>query len=271
MSIYSSFESETEAGTPDHSPIVVLPLASAWVTPLLIVVNIVVFLLQTVAGGSTDLCTLIQFGAKFNLLIRAGQYWRLFTPVFLHVGILHLIFNQYALWIVGRDVERLFGSVRFVFIYFLAGVWGSIVSMMFSNAISAGASGAIFGLVGAEVAFFWRNREQFGEVGRRQIFNLLVIVALNLFFGLSVEGIDNWGHIGGLLSGFLFGSMLAPRYAVQPLPFNHFAFVDTNPLRGRLWWVIGVVVVTLALVPVLAGLAPVRSQDALLLRLCARR
>lgn len=270
MSINSSFESETEAEAAG-SPIVALPLASARITPLLIGVNLFVFVIQTVAGGSTDLCTLIRLGAKFNLLIRAGQYWRLITPVFLHVGFLHLIFNQYALWIVGRDVERLFGSGRFALIYFLAGVWGSIVSMMFSDAISAGASGAIFGLVGAEVAFFWRNRNQLGEVGERQILNLLTIVALNLFLGLSVEGIDNWGHIGGLLSGLLLGSLLAPRYDLRPLSFNRFIFTDTNPLRLRLWWVVGVVLITAALVPVLAPLAPVNPQDGLLLRLCARR
>ena len=248
-----------------------LPLATAWVTPLLVALNVLVFLLQTVAGGSQDPCTLIRFGAKFNLLIRQGQYWRLVTPIFLHVGLFHLLFNQYALWILGRDVERLFGTGRFVVIYLLAGVWGNLISMVFVEAISAGASGAIFGLVGAQVAFLWRNRKVLGEVGEQQLLNLLFIVGLNLFFGLSVKGIDNWNHMGGLVSGLLLGGTLAPRYALLPLFVERFALVDTNPLRARLGLVVGVITVTVVVVPLLAGLAPISAQDVLLLRLCGIR
>ncbi len=249
-----------------------LPVApTAYVTPLLVALNVFIFLLETLAGGSHDPCVLIRFGAKFNALIQEGQYWRLVTPIFLHVGLFHLLFNQYALWILGRDVERLFGSARFVILYLLAGVWGNVASMLFVEAISAGASGAIFGLVGAQLAFLWVNRERLGELGRQQSLNLLVIIGLNLTFGMAVPGIDNWNHMGGLVAGLLLGVILAPRYAVAFFPPAHLTVVDATPLHRRLWFVAGVAALTVALVPALAGLAPTGPDDALLLRLCARR
>ncbi|MDQ7030971.1 MAG: rhomboid family intramembrane serine protease [Ardenticatenia bacterium] len=252
--------------------LVALPLgSSAYVASLLIALNISMFLLETLAGGSQNPCTLIRFGAKFNVLIQQGQYWRLVTPIFLHIGLSHLLFNQYALWILGREVEQLFGSARFAVLYLLTGMWGNVTSMLFVDAISAGASGAIFGLVGAQLTFLWVNRHVLGEIGRQQRLNLLGIIGLNLIFGVTVPGIDNWNHMGGLASGLLLGAVLAPRYATGVVTPFHVVIVDTNPLRERLWFVAGVIALTVALVPLLAGFAPTSPRDGLLLSFCVSR
>src|SRR5258708_992708 len=107
--------------------------------------NIVVFLMMALAGGSTNEPTLMAFGVKSNPEIVHGQWWRFVTPIFIHIGLLHLLFNSYALWIVGPQVEKLYGGARFVIVYVLTGVAGVYGSYAYHpNTISARASGAIF-------------------------------------------------------------------------------------------------------------------------------
>ena len=119
-------------------------------TWLIIAINVIVWLLMELNGGSENSDTLIAFGAKVNELIDQGQVWRLLTAMFLHIGIIHLAVNQYSLYAVGTLLERFMGATRFAILYVLAGLCGSLASYWFSpNAISAGASGAIFGLLGA--------------------------------------------------------------------------------------------------------------------------
>ncbi len=175
------------------------------------------------------------FGAKANAAIKAGEYWRLLTPIFLHIGVLHLIFNQYALSIFGREMETIFGTARFAAIYLLSGLFGSLASFAFNPVISAGASGAIFGIIGAMAAFFLRNRQTLGQMGRDQLRSLLVLIGFNLFLGTAVSGIDNWGHIGGLISGIVLGLLLAPTYTFERLPAPPFARSwKPQPGSGRL-------------------------------------
>ena len=116
------------------------------VTYLILGINVIVFILM---GRSTNQNVLITFGAKVNSLIQEGQIWRFLTSVFVHIGLIHLLFNLYALWILGPLTERIFGHYKFLLLYILSGIGGSIFSFMFTPALSAGASGAIFGLVGA--------------------------------------------------------------------------------------------------------------------------
>lgn len=168
-------------------------------TYFLIAAQILLFLLMELKGGSTNTSTLIKFGAKFNPLILEGEWWRFFSPVLLHIGALHLFMNSLALYYLGPMVERIYGNFRFLFIYILAGFAGSLASFLFSPSLSAGASGAIFGCFGALLYF--------GSVFPRLFFrsmgmNILIVLAINLLFGFSVPGIDNAGHIGGLLGGF---------------------------------------------------------------------
>jgi len=169
-------------------------------TYIFIAIQVVMFLVLELQGGSTNNSTLIKFGAKFNPLILAGEWWRFITPVFLHIGVLHLLMNTLALYFLGTAVERIFGKARFLLIYLLAGFFGSLVSFIFSPSISAGASGAIFGCFGALLYF--------GMIYPRLFFrtigvNILVVLGINLVFGFSMPGIDNAGHIGGLIGGFL--------------------------------------------------------------------
>ena len=173
---------------------------SAGVTYFIIGLNILIFLLMSVAGGSTNQDILIRFGAKVNTLVKDGQVWRLITSAFIHIGILHLGFNMYALWTLGPLAEEIFGHWRFLTIYLLSAVGGATASYLFSPDLSAGASGAIFGLLGALLANSWRHRQLWHNgLG----LNLLVVIGVNLFFGLIQPGIDNYAHLGGLLVGLL--------------------------------------------------------------------
>jgi rhomboid protease GluP len=157
---------------------------------------------------------LLALGAKDNSAILQGQLWRLFTPIFLHVGIAHVLVNMYSLYVIGPAVERPFGSARFLFVYFLSGVSGVSFSLAFSPHPSAGASGAIFGLLGAFAGFLYQHRSLLGPAGTGQFRHILLVAVVNLLIGLS-PGIDNWGHLGGLLFGLSLSFMLGPRYEVE--------------------------------------------------------
>ncbi|PLS01758.1 rhomboid family protein [Neobacillus cucumis] len=169
-------------------------------TYVFIAIQLAVFLWLEINGGSTNTSTLIKYGAKVNALIYQGEWWRLITPVFLHIGFLHLATNTLSLYFLGTTVERIFGRLRFPFIYLFAGFTGFIASFLFSTNLSAGASGAIFGCFGALLYFGVMYPKLFF---RTMGMNLIVILGINLVFGFSASGIDNAGHLGGLAGGFL--------------------------------------------------------------------
>src|SRR5215831_12470567 len=172
--------------------------------------NIVVFLLMALAGGSMNEPTLMAFGVKANGAIAQGQWWRFVTPVFIHIGWLHLIFNSYALWIVGPQVEKVYGSARFVILYVVTGVAGVFGSYLFHPySISAGASGAIFGLFGVLLVFGIRYRASIPPFFKRAVgTGVLPVIFLNLIIGLTFQGIDNSAHIGGLLGGAALAALV---------------------------------------------------------------
>ncbi|MBY0122391.1 rhomboid family intramembrane serine protease [Bacillus sp. S/N-304-OC-R1] len=169
-------------------------------TYMFLIIQIAMFLFLEIKGGSTNTSTLIQYGAKFNPLIIEGEWWRFFTPIFLHIGLLHLLMNSLALYYLGSTVERIYGNFRFLFIYLFAGFSGSLASFIFSPTLSAGASGAIFGCFGALLYFGVIYPKLFF---RTMGFNIIIILGINLVFGFSMSSIDNAGHIGGLIGGFL--------------------------------------------------------------------
>lgn len=173
-----------------------------YVTYFLIITVVIIFLLMTLAGGSTNFDVLILFGAKVNPLIEAGQYWRLLTSVFLHIGFTHLLFNTYALFILGKFTEGMFGHVRFLILFIFSGLSGSTLSYLMSPHLSAGASGAIFGLLGAVVVYGWNNHfiRNSGLMT-----NLLIILGINLVLGMIIPGLDNNAHLGGLIGGATLG------------------------------------------------------------------
>ena len=220
--------SQNEPGWPNHPPPAEYlqrtqffsPLAKPLMTYGLIVVNLLVFLAMIVYGyqkfgdfnGSENSDVLIAFGAKFMPLIVQGEYWRLFTAMFVHIGITHILFNLYSLYSLGTLAESYFGHARFLIIYILGGLFGSLASYWFSVSLSAGASGAIFAVAGGITVYFMIYRENFGSRGRAILQNMLVVIAINIFFGLSSRGIDNWGHLGGLVGGAVVAWGIVPRY-----------------------------------------------------------
>ena len=190
------------------------------VTWSLLAVNALVWLLQEAAGGSQDQEVLLDFGAMFGPLIADGEYWRLFTATFLHVGVMHLLINGLILLIFGQMVERIYGSPRFAAIYFGAGLSGSVASYLLNSiAIGAGASGAIFGVIGAFAAYFLARRAVLGEMGRQTLSGILVLAGANLVFGLANPEIDNWAHMGGFVAGLALGMALVPRPGPIVIPF----------------------------------------------------
>ena len=155
-------------------------------------------------------------GGKVNELIIAGQYWRLFTPMLLHGSIIHLLFNMYALVILGRGLEFNFGRLRFIALYISAGFAGNVMSFIFSPNPSLGSSTAIFGLLAAQGVFVFQNKKFYGGQAKRILINSVTIAGINLVLGLS-PGIDNWGHLGGLLGGILFTWFGGPLWDLKGL------------------------------------------------------
>lgn len=186
------------------------------VTYILLGANILFFLLQWGSEISLGYDLLAAFGVKANELIVSGQFWRLITPMFLHGSILHLGFNMYALYVLGPGLERNYGHARYAALYFLSGFAGNVFSFMFTAAPSLGSSTAIFGLLGAQGVFLYRNREFLGGAAQRALINVGMIAAINLVIGLQPNsGIDNWGHIGGLIGGSLFAWYAGPMFRVE--------------------------------------------------------
>lgn len=178
------------------------------ITYCIIALCILAFILMYIFGnGSSDNLTLIKFGANLDILtVGLGEYFRLITCSFLHIGIFHLLFNMYALYVIGSQAESFFGKIKYLIIYLFSAVSASLLSLMFSaNVISAGASGAIFGLMGALLYFGYHYRIYLGNVIKSQIIPIIVI---NLLFGFLVSGVDNAAHIGGLIGGFLMAMVL---------------------------------------------------------------
>jgi membrane associated rhomboid family serine protease len=156
---------------------------------------------------------LIAYGAKDNALILQGQYWRFITPIFLHANALHVGLNMFNLLILGVFLERILGHLRFLLIYLVTGVVGVIASFYFApQEISVGASGAIFGLVGAYSMFVLVHRRALPYGGIPSLLWLLIIIAINLSIGLFVQNVDNYAHVGGLLSGCVLGWWFTPLY-----------------------------------------------------------
>ncbi|MBV9866645.1 MAG: rhomboid family intramembrane serine protease [Abitibacteriaceae bacterium] len=173
-------------------------------------INILMFVLTGLLGGlvDTNTATLHRFGMLFAPDVWQGQWWRLLTAMFLHGGLMHIVFNMWALRNLGKELEYIYGPAAFLVLYLGAGWMGSLASLVFAHTIigSVGASGAIFGLAGAWLAIAMHRRAYFQAFGSQ----VLIIVAINLWFGFSSLGgvIDNNGHLGGLVGGFLLGLLL---------------------------------------------------------------
>jgi rhomboid protease GluP len=238
---------EEEPAPWPSSPSMTIPLHQPIVTYILLGVIVVVWLLMELTGGSTSTANLVRFGANYGPgILLKGEIWRLFTSMFLHVGLLHLIFNSLALFSFGVEMERLYGPDRYLIIYILSGLFGSLASFAnrgLSPIPSAGASGAIFGVIGMNLAFFLLHRDALGQMARQRMQSTIWIIIVNLIFGFTVPGIDNMAHLGGLIAGFALGYGLAPRYQIADAYTGYTRLVDRVTLLNRVWVpVLGVIV-----------------------------
>lgn len=224
-----------------------LPLARPWLSWALLGAIVLIYLAQQASTALLGGDILLALGAKDNQSILAGQWWRLITPMFLHLSLVHIAFNGYALYVLGPEVEAWYGTARFALIYFLAGIAGNVLSFAFSPNPSAGASTALFGLIATQLVFFYRNRDKFGAFGQRRLMNIIMLIVINFALGFS-GGIDNFGHLGGFLGGAAVAWLLCPQYQVEPLgPDGQPYVVDRNSLQ-RAWR--GVALVALAIAAV---------------------
>ena len=189
------------------------------VTAGLILLNILVFLIVEFTGSSQNTMHMLDCGAAFTpMIIQGGEYYRLFTCMFLHFGIEHLLNNMLVLFVLGSRLEQVIGKIKFLLIYLIGGVLGNVISLLIELrtqdfAVSAGASGvesgasgrngasgAVFAVMGAMIYIVIRNKGWLGDLSMRQI---LVMAAFSLYFGFASTGVDNTAHVGGMVSGFL--------------------------------------------------------------------
>ncbi|WP_125707030.1 rhomboid family intramembrane serine protease [Lacticaseibacillus porcinae] len=195
-----------------HNPFLKTRLDNTpFVTYALVIVTALVFIAETLLGGSDNNLVLLQLGARYNPLILAGQWWRFITPAFLHIGITHLVLNGVSLYYLGMICEKIFGHWRFLVIYLVSAIAGNVASFAFSpNSMSAGASTAIFGLMGAFVMLgdVFRDNPMVKQLAQQ----FALLAGINLVMNLFMSGVDLPGHIGGFVGGFLIASVVgAPR------------------------------------------------------------
>jgi len=213
-----------------------LPAHPVRLTYALLGLIVVVFLAQSSLKPLFGYDPIIALGMKENWRIAHGELWRLFTPIFIHGGVAHLLLNAYALYSLGREIEWFYGPLRFGLIFLLAGLSGSAASLLLNPSPSVGASGAIFGLVGAEGVLLYKNRGVFGAHSRRALQNVVAVVLLNLFIGLQ-GGIDNWAHLGGLAGGALLSWFIGPQWSAVSAPVfaAEITLEDQHALTGARW------------------------------------
>lgn len=183
-------------------------------TTVIIVINVAVFLILSLFGDTEDAVFMFQHGAMYEPIVtQQHEFYRIFTSMFLHFGITHLLNNMVLLGALGWNLELEIGKMRFLIIYLVSGIGGNLLSLYFgisaeTYAVSAGASGAIFGLMGALLYVVIANRGRLGRLSGR---GMLFMVILSLYFGFTSSGVDNWAHIGGLITGFVMAVILYRR------------------------------------------------------------
>ncbi|KAK4271150.1 hypothetical protein QN277_019886 [Acacia crassicarpa] len=194
-------------------------------TNILLAANILLYIAQVATQGK-----LLFWGAKINSLIDKGQLWRLATSSFLHANVGHLMVNCYSLNSVGPTVESFSGPRRYLALYFASAIASSAMSYWFCRMPSVGASGAIFGLVGSVAVFVLRHRELVGG-GKEDLQQIAHVIVLNMVIGLLSNGIDNWGHLGGLIGGAAASWLIGPAWKRESTTRDgRKVFVDRAPM-----------------------------------------
>ena len=211
--------------TSKYQPVVTAPWQRGEAMPMVVTqaifgICIAVFIGMTLSGASPispDGARMVRWGANFGIYTLPDQPWRLLTSCFLHWGILHLAMNMWCLWSLGEFVERLYGHVTFACVYLLCGIAGSLASLWWhtDGALSAGASGAIFGVAGAAIGSLKFGEFTHSGMARNIMSSMMAFVGYNVVFGMISGFTDNACHIGGLLAGLLLGALIA---RMAPMP-----------------------------------------------------
>ena len=181
------------------------------VTGLFILLNILIFVIVDFTGGSENTVHMIACGAAYPpLILEEGETYRLFTCMFLHFGIYHIANNMLVLFVLGQRLEPVLGKVKFILVYLLGGLGGNIFSLLMETkkaeyAVSAGASGAVFAVMGAILYVVIRSRGRIQDISVRQ---MMIMAGFSLYFGFTSTGVDNAAHVGGLVCGFILAALL---------------------------------------------------------------
>jgi len=190
-------------------------------TYTIIILNIVIYVISALLSGSfidMDMETLVHMGALFGpFTVLDEQWWRLFTAMFLHGGMTHLLMNMFSLYLIGRGAEMYFDTKSYVSIYLFSGLIGGLVSLyVHPVSVGVGASGAIFGIFGALAGFFLAHRDKIATHSKAFMKDFAIIIGINLVIGLSIESVDVSAHIGGLVVGLVGGFLLSksPKFLV---------------------------------------------------------
>lgn len=257
---------------PRQQVILHIPSVRPTVTYAIIAINVLVFVIRAISPQLDD--QIFYWGANHGQdVVVNGEAYRLLTSMFLHASIysfrgafvlqnsLHIVFNMYILYVIGTQVERLFGHVRFGAVYLLGGLAGSVLSAVLGggDSYSVGASGAVFAVIGAQFVYLYQHRKLLGGRGRAQMRSLIYLAAINLLFGAltGVAGagiiVDNWAHLGGLIGGLVLTWAIGPIYILRQHPEHPGELLgeDINPLKNR-YWVLSVYVVVLMAILILA-------------------
>lgn len=242
-------------------------------TYALIAINVLIFVVRLFSFNLDEQIYLWGANHAPDVLLN-GEYYRLFTSMFLHASVytlfggfalqnsLHIISNMYILYAVGNSLERLFGHTRFLIVYLLGGLGGSILSILLNdaNVYSVGASGAVVAILAGEFVFLYQNRKLMGEAGlrRRRTLIIFAIVIIASGFAANQLGteapIDNWGHVGGLIGGLILAWFISPILNLRSHPErpNELLGEDVNPLSKK-YWVVSVYATALVIIVFIAG------------------
>jgi len=180
----------------------------------IITINVILYLISSALSGNIadmDMQTLVEMGALYGpLTVLKGEWWRLFTAMFLHGGMTHILMNMFSLYLIGRGVEMYFEKKAYIAIYLFSGLLGGLASLyMHPLSVGIGASGAIFGVFGALAGFFLAHRDKIASHSYAFMKDFAIVLGINLVLGLSIPSIDVSAHIGGLVAGLIGGFVIS--------------------------------------------------------------
>lgn len=188
-----------------------------WVNLLMVGINILIFVIMEFLGDTEDVSYMLKYGAAYTPLILEGEWYRLFTSMFLHFGVAHLLNNMVLLLFLGDMLEEMVGKWRYLLIYLGGGLAGNLLSLAVdcrtgSMAVSAGASGAVFAVIGGILVVLVKNR---GRVQDLTASRLVLVIVLSIYHGFQSTGIDNAAHLGGVLGGIILAALLYRKKAAD--------------------------------------------------------